>query len=195
MSKDNRIKEFWFWFDDNKSLYEMMQGNQDDKLNLIINELRKITDGLSVEITVNQPIKELTISAEGNIEKFPIVKEIVAKAPTIVGWKVIAFRQPVEKDFTLEYGDIRLTPSKLHYSPVTDGDSLDIIVFGEGFKDYNQNELAQYGLIMLDNLMGEYNCVAKVRYYDFQDVRDADGYELKPLPEINLFIESFYKAK
>ena len=77
------------------------------------------------------------------------------KAPKIVGWKFIAFRQPLGFDFTLEYQGIKLTPSELFFFPIRDEESLDIIIYGKGFKEHDFNTLAHYGLIMMDNVLGD----------------------------------------
>ncbi len=132
----------------------------------------------------------MTISPEGDRDKFEIVKLIVQKAPTIKGWKIIAFRQPIGFDFTLEYQDIRLTPSELYFFPIRDKESLDIIIYGKGFNKYDSNTLAHYGLIMMDNVLGEYDCVTKIRHYDFRDISELfDTGDLIPLTEIRSYIE------
>lgn len=160
-------------------------------------QLHQIGEGLSIELSnETNGIRELVISAEGDMDKFPLVKEVVAKAPAIVGWKIIAFRQPAAEDFTLEYENVQLTPSELYFVPVVENNFLDILIFGKGFKNYDFETLAHYGLIMLDNVMGEYNSVMKVRHYDFVDLEEvADPSQLRPLPEINAFLEDFYQNR
>jgi hypothetical protein len=192
--KADKIQKFWKWFDLNKEKFEDMDEERDEKLDQMLGQLHKIKAGLSVEISNNkQGTREITISAEGDIDKFPIVKEIVAGAPVIQGWVAIAFRQPTPVDFTLEIADLRLTPSELYFVPLIEKDALDILIIGEGFNAYDFEMLGHYGLIMLDNLMGEYNSVTKVRHYDFLDLDEVeDTSELRPLLQINSFLEQFY---
>lgn len=197
LKKADKIDAFWNWFVQNKKQYESLEDDQDERLDVLSELLNKVESGLSIEIS-NDSMEThgIIISAEGDIDKFPIVKEIVAKAPFIAGWKVTAFRQPAMEDFTLEYEDIQLTPSQLYFEPVIEENALDIIIYGYGFKKHDFNELMHYGLIMLDNVMGEYNCVTKVRHYDFLDLEEAEDLEdLRPLPEINAFLEDFYYNK
>jgi hypothetical protein len=62
-----------------------------------------------------------------------------------------------------------------------------------GFRQYNYNKLAHYGMIMLDKVMGEYNAATKVRYYDFKDLEEAkNSDDLVPLMQINDFIEAYH---
>lgn len=191
-SREESIHAFWQWFDSHKQQYEQLtQDNQEASLTILIEKLHEIDSELSVEIS--SEIQEIVISAEGDTAKFALVEEIVRQAPPLEEWDVTAFRQPRMEDFTLQYEDIELTPSELYFLPVEDHDQLDIIVYGIGFRAYNYNKLAHYGMIMLDKVMGEYNVATKVRYYDFKDLQDVkNSEELIPLMEINDFIEAFH---
>jgi hypothetical protein len=177
------IAGFWTWFESHKDEFNDMEVDRDQALDSILEELSSIEEGLSVEISnETNGIREIVISPEGVREKFDMVKKIVSQAPDIEGWKVVAFRQPVDEDFTLRYGDLELTPSKLYFCPLEKDGVLDIIVYGDGFDNYEDGILTHYGLIMIDNLIGEYDCVTEVRYYDFQDLSQESQKEgLLPL--------------
>jgi hypothetical protein len=101
--KKDKIEVFWKWFAENKNTFEQTDSmTRDENLNLILSKIHDIEYGLSVEISEEtKGIRELTISPEGDKEKFQIVKDIVSKAPQIQGWTIIAFRQPANFDFTL----------------------------------------------------------------------------------------------
>ena len=190
--KQDPIERFWNWFIKNKDeLHKINDTKRDEILNKILSQLKKVQPELSIEISREENgIREMTISPEGDRDKFEIVKLIVQKAPTIKGWKIIAFRQQIGFDFTLEYQDIRLTPSELYFIPIRDQESLDIIIYGKGFNKYDFNTLAHYGLIMMDNVLGEYDCVTKIRHYDFRDISELlDTGDLIPLTEIRSYIE------
>jgi hypothetical protein len=104
---------------------------------------------------------------------------------------VIAFRQPIPGDFSLRCGDLELTPSELYFQPIEDDGALDLIVYGHGFGDQDGDELSYHGLIMIDNLIGEYDCVMRVRYYDFQELPDEPDREaLLPLSQLAGFIDA-----
>ena len=192
--KTDKIIAFWNWFGQNKALFENLDDDREGKMDILLKEIHKIETGLSYEISNEyEGMREIVISAEGDIDKFPIVKEIVSKAPQIEGWRAVAFRQPMIENFTLEYEDMRLSPSEMFFCPVIEDNALDIIVFGKDFKKYDMDVLSHYGLILLDNVMGEFNCVTKVRHYDFQDLEDLeDDNDVRPLNEINDFIDHFY---
>src|SRR5689334_16024641 len=69
--------------------------------------------------------------------------------------------------------------------------ALDVIVYGSGFDDQDKDDLSYHGLIMIDNLIGEYNCVTQVRHFDFQELPDEqDKEDLLPLSQLASFIEA-----
>ncbi len=47
--------------------------------------------------------RELVVTAEGKVEIFPWVQDLVRAAPRIPGWEIIAFKQPQGFEFTIEY--------------------------------------------------------------------------------------------
>lgn len=184
-----RISEFWAWFDS-------YQGGVDDAawrdehLDEILERISRIEPGLAVELGVREDgVKEMTISPDGVREKFPIVEQIVSQAPSMEGWEVIGFRQPIGADFSLRCGDLELTPSELYFLPLEEGGALDIIVYGQGFGDQDQDALGYHGLMMIDSLVGEYDCVTQIRHYDFQELPDEQDREgLLPLSQLPSFI-------
>ncbi len=194
--KNDNIEKFWSWFADNQSLFEKIDSsNQDEKLDIILQHLHTISDGLSIEISDEfNGVRDMVISPEGNKAKFEIVKEIVNDAPSIKGWTFTAFRQPVNEDFTLQFEDIKFAPSEMFFYPIIDSDSLDLIIYSRNIQNHDFNTIAHYGLITMDNVLGEYDCVMKVRHYDFQDLdSEKDKTGLKPVTELKTFVDSFYK--
>ena len=192
------ISNFWNWFVNNKTKLENINdNNRDELLDAVLEQLHKINDGLSVEISNEfEGIRDIVISAEGDKSNFPIVTKIVSAAPQIQGWTITAFRQPVGIDFTLEYKNLKFTPSEMFFSPLVREESLDLIIYAKGIKGQDSNTVAHYGLITMDNVLGEYDCVTKVRYYDFHDLDDkVDKSSLLPLTQVRSFVDSFHKQK
>ena len=104
------ISEFWAWFDSYKSGVDDAVPWQDEQLDEILERITRIEPGLAVELAVREDgIKEMTISPDGVRERFDIVEQIVSQAPSLEGWEVVAFRQPVRGDFSLRCGDLELT--------------------------------------------------------------------------------------
>lgn len=200
--KGDSIEEFWNWFAANENTYRDFQFNPDKYLNELQLKLKKITPGLAIELEPpSDGIINMTISADGIANKFPIVRKIVEKAPLINGWKFFAFRQrmPIEKvkGLILKAFDHELNPEKMKFHPIINDESIDIIIYAENITEENFNNVAYGGLILLDNLLGEYDCVTKVRSYDFNNMPpNADKLnDLFPLLELAEFVDNFHKIR
>jgi hypothetical protein len=119
----------------------------------------------------------------------------VSQAPTIDHWRVIAFRQRAEEHFTLKHQRLLLDPTKMFFTPIISDHTLDVIVYGENVNQYDTKIVGYYGLVMMDNLIGEYDCVMSVRHYDFQDIsempEDAKGNILSNFPH---FLDEFKRS-
>ena len=199
--KTDNIEKFWIWFIANQSRLRNFQKNPDKYLTEVLSQIKKIKNGLAIEF---EPPKNniigMTISADGDRNLFEIVQKIVSKAPEISGWKIIAFRQRMDlEEFTkikLEAEGQKLEPDKMKFFPVIQGDTLDIIIYSKGINEKNFNQIAYGGLILLDNILGEYDCVMKVRSYDFQNLptkkEELEG--LQPLIDLAKYVDNFHKT-
>jgi hypothetical protein len=200
--KGDKIDAFWTWFSKNQNRFRDFEDDtnkSDAYLNEILEQSRKIKEGLAFEI---EPPKEgifnLTVSADGDTALFSKVQEIVSKAPKIEGWRIFAFRQRIPneqiKDLILEAQDHKLDPNKMKFFPIVQGDTLDIIVYADHVTDENRMQVAYGCLLLLDNILGEYDCVKKVRSFDFQTLpsNKKELSDLRPLIDIAAYVDSFY---
>lgn len=200
--KGDPIENFWTWFSKNQNKFRDFKDDpnkSDIYLNEILAEGRKIKEGLAFELEPpREGIINLTISADGDTALFSKVQEIVAKAPKIDGWAVLAFRQRIPeaqvKDMVLKADDHTLDPNKMKFFPIISGDTLDIIVYADNVTEQNRNQVAYGCLMLLDNILGEYDCVKKVRSYDFHSLPSdkKELSELKPLTEIAKYVDAFH---
>lgn len=201
-SKADPIDDFWRWFKANESRLRNFESDPDKYLNELLAQSKKVRPGIALELEPPENgIINMTISANGDIDLFETVKAIVAKAPKINGWNFFAFRQRVAtsklKDLKLKIGAFELDPAKMKFFPVVEGDTLNIIVYVAGLTDDNFNEIAYGGLLILDNILGEYDCVTKVKSYDFHPMpsRKEELKELQPLIDIAEYVDKFHAGK
>jgi hypothetical protein len=194
--ESDKIDEFWSWFKKNESrIYHIDVNDPDDMLNELLSQISKIEPDLSLEIerTNTEGVKNFVVSPEGDIAKFEIVQKIIDKSPELENWNFIAFRQRANENFILTYENIELDVSELFFHPIIENDSLDIIIYGKGFDSKDFNDLTHYGLIMIDNLIGEYDCLKTVRYFDFQDLANENPDELFKLSDLPEYIDEYKK--
>jgi hypothetical protein len=197
-TQSGRINDFWKWFKKERTQYQTMpDSGYAGRLNIVIAHLDPIASGLAVEVSrETHGIQELIISADGDKNKFPVVEAIVQGAPAIPGWKAVAFRQKASEEFVLTYQNLRLSPAEMFFNPIIEGDSLDLIIYADSVKNKNRDDVIKYGLITLDNVLGEYTATMKVRSYDFQDSKSIEpGEQVYKLQELPVFLDRFYAAR
>ncbi len=196
---EEQIFEFWNWFSINeKRFWEQSDKNAHEFLNEIQQKLDFASDSEEYEIALESSQlkglkKRLEISADGVIELFDVVIKIVERAPKLNYWEIVAFRQPIPTPFCLRFNDLEFDTSKMYYLAYNDdSDELNLVVFGDNFKKYDENKLFLYGLTTIDNLIGEYNCVTKIKGYDFLDVEEIGDNNVYPLEQLPEFLEEYY---
>src|SRR4051794_15901947 len=125
MSKEDT---FWDWFKTNNSKYYYLNQitdleKREKLLNQFLEQLHNYCDNLFFEIggVPNEP-QELIISAEGNKDYFDKVEELVAAAPKLSDWEIIAFKPPLGVDYITEYKGIKLNARKIWFLPLDNED-------------------------------------------------------------------------
>lgn len=199
---DKQIADFWAWFSKNeKRFWNYNENNSHDYLNEIQQRLAFASDsdeyGIALEFCeLSDAKKRLEISADGVIELFDTVVKIVNLAPKFDNWEIVAFRQPTPAPFRLTFNDMEFDTSKMQFLPYTnDNEELNIAVFGDNFKKYDEGNLFLYGLTTIDNLIGEYDCVTKIKGYDFLDKDEIGDNKVYPLEQLPGFLEDYYSKR
>ena len=95
---------FWQWFAANKDEVAKVKRADEPMADQLAAHLHAIDGGLTFELGVATTQHELIVSAAGIKSLFPVVKRVVAAAPPLPGWKIIAFRQR-NSGFSVELGD------------------------------------------------------------------------------------------
>ena len=193
--KRDPIEKFWRWFAENKLRFETnpdVEGPSD--LDPILRQLHHVSDGLELDVSREiNGVRELVISANGDKSIFPIVQKIVDKAPQIEGWVIVPFRQRANKDFVLETPSLRLATGEMYFEPFHHSNEVDLIVYVPDVKGMDQEVLHHFGMIIIDNVLGEYDSVMKVRRVNFRDLTEArDKESLRALSELPRFVDEFY---
>lgn len=190
------IQNFWQWFGQNEKRFRNFQQSPEAHLNEILKEIKKIQDGLAIELEPpKNGIINLTISANGDTSLFSIVKKIVQSTPPLSGWHVFAFRQRMDastvKGMKMKTADFELDPEKIKFYPLPDGDALDVILYVKGVNESNYNQVAYGVFILLDNILGEYDAAMKVRHYDIKELPflRTELEKLTPLLELAKYVD------
>jgi hypothetical protein len=188
-SEVGRIGRFWFWFTSNHSVYEQDPGQiNESNISAFRNHLHLISDDLTFQMGKARDGDgyELEISADGYIATFPLVEQVVARAPHVPHWNIIAFRQP--NLAIIKMGDVEVDPELIKYFSVKNKTTgkIDVIVYYANFQ-YENEQWQQALFVTLDNTLGEYDFATKVGEINFMNTSDADDRirdTLKPISEL-----------
>lgn len=196
------IEKFWTWFKENEKRFRNFEQDPDKYLSEMLAQGKKIAEGLAIELEPPADgLINMTVSADGNRDLFETVVNIVDKAPNIEGWNFIAFRQRIPADkiktMQLKVKGRELDPQDMKFFPTIDNDTLDIIIYVNGVTEDNYNDIAYAGLQLLDNILGEYDCVMKVHSYDFHNmpVKKEELADLLPLLDITAYVDKVHPGK
>jgi hypothetical protein len=173
-SKD-KVKEFWNWFARNNHQYLFLSDVDDDEKNAMMEKflerLHQYCEHLYFEIGAHPKDDkvDLIITADGIIEYFEKVEELVDAAPDIPGWQILKFRQPHGPGFTADYGDKVFDPEEIIFIPLYNEDMPDAIAIRVCYPDYAEDEKNTFisgTYITLDSLIGEKSAVMDIDYLD-----------------------------
>jgi len=184
-----KINEFWKWFDANCGRFQMSDAVDEQLCDELGERIQKIDRNLTFEITPSgEGPYELVVSADGIKKAFAIVTAVVAAAPTIANWKIIAFRQRSPLDsIELSFNGVTLSPTTVQYALIPDGNSLDLLVVTPDTDDEMRDQTTGAAFILLDAALGEYDVATYLRTIEFEPQSAIDpSVPLKPLLELPL---------
>jgi hypothetical protein len=131
------------------------------------------------------------VSADGRRELFPMVEQAVRAAPELPGWTLQAFR--TRGSLTAE---IEMAGRKVGYDDIwcrvePQGGGVRVTLCIRGLSPQSDEALSPAALILLDNAVGEYDSVMKIRQLDRgplpPDPQRRD--EFFPLAELPRFLD------
>ena len=193
-NKETKEQKLWNWFTKNQETY------YNEIENLEIRE--KIFDELSKNLTKIHPdlvfefspknengIRELTISAEGIKEIFPIVQNLIDKSPKLKNWKFNAFRQRIPGDeFEIKYDTYKIGYDDIFYRYSLENNELGIELNIRNFDNSGEMKNAIY--ILLDGLLGEYDVTKSIDWIEWKDLNENEKDNLYKLVELRELVDS-----
>ncbi len=189
---------FWEWLAANTSRIQAGSNEDVPRITAEIKEVfGKSYPGLVWEITRAPGAPWLfCVSADGDPKLFPKVVEAVRAAPLIPGWEIHAFRPRGSLDAILDMGGRTLAYDDVWCSIVQRDGGMDVILWIRGLSQETLEALGGGALILLDNAIGEYDAVTKIKQLDraplpMNPQRRANFFPLAELPQ---FLDGLGKA-
>lgn len=180
-------EEFWNWFKENEENYfSFHQQNEVTKEILIehfLDKLHAFCDGLYFKMGGFPGEKQqLIITAEGDIDYFEKVEELVSAAPKFKDWDIIPFKPALEGEFIVEYEGIELDSSELWFLPMQNHEDPKQFGLILGIPNFDPEERDRYlgaAYQLLDTLIGEKTTTEDIHFLDLDllpENPEEDGY-------------------
>jgi hypothetical protein len=172
----DNVGSFWEWFLQHEEDLFDFERDREAIFDQLADELQRVHPDLTFEFgPVENGRRDFVVSASGIREAFPAVQALVAAAPALNRWNVIAFRPRRPQGNIIEFGGYRVDPKEVRYQLVVDGNQLGLRLFIRGYTDGNV-ALKQIGYLLLDEALGEYDVETKLGVIEMVGLEsEADG--------------------
>ena len=190
---------FWTWFEKNKKKYYEIEEMYDRDLYMQLqHKLREYHPQLSFQIggTIDSDIRTLTISANGRIENFSRVEELVSQAPILEKWRISAFKPADGFDIKVNVGGIIFDPKNIRFVPIELVDYPDVSAIRVYMPQYDEekNELFKIGVTaLLEACLGEKEASTQINYIDIRSYPSSP--EEYRLSEDFIYLEKYIQYR
>ncbi len=175
--------EFWTWFAANSKRLEGPPDSSSAAVRALSTKLRRVHPQLMFQLGGEPPATwNLEISADGARELIPVVREMVAAAPSLPSWTVHAFLQP-KTGVTIKADGLRYSSEDVRFELRRTGTDVYLDLFIAGFDD---NEgVARLAVLLLVSTIGELAAMTAITATDIHDL-SACSDSARPLTELPL---------
>ncbi|MBQ6046521.1 MAG: hypothetical protein IJL38_02705 [Bacteroidales bacterium] len=196
---DSKIEKFWNWFLQHSEQMTMLNDLTDEEsrnlLEALQGELDSYCPDLSFEISEPTPSgRTLTVSAEGDLDLFGKVSDLVEQAPDIDWWEFVAFKQPQGKRLKVTFDKYHFNTSEMYFTELENEESPDMMGLRIALKDCLPDDEDQLVGVYatLEALLGEFDCATLLGYFDTCPVPAEPFKEgFKSLDDLPEFVEWF----
>lgn len=183
-------RTFWSWFERNEARFRDIEVPEKEQLlDELLDALHEYCPHLWFETgRAEDGHNELIISAEGDVRHFSAVRTLVATAPSIPGWRFIAFKPGSGFDFVTDYEDITFSPEAAWFMPLRSASDPTGLGVRVGYAHYDaarEQAFLTGTFIMLECAIGELALAEQVQYIEVTALPsspESTGY--LPLPEL-----------
>lgn len=179
---------FWAWFQENTAFLETYAEDTSAVIAAVGRRLNAVTRDLTFEMgRAEDGIYEFIVSADGIRDVFPDVVALTKAAPSVAGWRIIAFRprKPGRLGEVVRFEGTELSANALWYRPSEHEDRLDIALYVEGMDKDGAQAMLGPVFLLLDATLGEYDVCTRIGAIEFEDCpAEPAAAGLSPLSEL-----------
>lgn len=182
---DIPIEAFWTWFTDHQAEFRSLSKPEEPFWDIALARMKTVNERLWFELSApGSAVREFVVTAEGNVETFPIVEKLVDLAPEVDGWVFVALKPPMGFEFTTRYEGTLFEPRHMWFLPLESPSrpqDLGIRVGIQGLNSMEKTDAHNALQVILDTGLGERSAALDVQYTEVS--------ELPPNPESLGYIE------
>ena len=195
--------KFWQWFGDNNERLTMLGDLQEGEQKMLVDDLQRQLDeyceGLTFEIGDPTPSgRTLTFSAEGDIDLFRYVVELVDNAPDLDWWEFVAFKQPKGTDLKVTFDKYRFETKQMYFMQLESEEEPDIlglrVAIPNPVADDDDQLVGVY--VTIEAMIGEFDCATLIGYLDTCPI-PSEPFKagFRPMDDLPVFIEWFKRKR
>lgn len=195
--------KFWQWFADNNERLTMLGDLQEGEQKMLVDDLQRQLDeyceGLTFEIGDPTPSgRTLTFSAEGDIDLFRYVVDLVDNAPDLDWWEFVAFKQPKGTDLKVTFDKYRFETKQMYFMQLESEEEPDIlglrVAIPNPVADDDDQLVGVY--VTIEAMIGEFDCATLIGYLDTCPI-PSEPFKagFRPMDDLPVFIEWFKRKR
>ncbi len=199
MAEQKKIKRFWEWFGKNHQRYLFLNDVTADVKQKALDEFLKQLHMYSKNLYFiiggyadSNSKAELIITADGIVDYFEDVENLVKEAPSLDEWKITAFKPAMGPGFKTEFRGREFDPGKTIFIPLSNRENPKAVGLHICYPDYNEKERDVFvhgTYIMIDTLIGEKATALDIHYMDvIKTPENISDYNFLHLDELQDFI-------
>lgn len=197
------VNLFWNWFSDNNERLTMLGDLDEKEQQSLLEELQEQLDayceGLTYEMGEPTPSgRTLTFSAEGDMDLFRYVVELVDNAPDLDWWEFVSFKQPKGTDLKVTFDKYRFETRQMYFMQLESEEEPDIlgirVALPNPVADDDDQLVGVY--VTLEAMIGEFDCSTLIGYLDTCAIPpEPFKAGFRPLDDFPEFVEWFKKQR
>jgi len=170
--------DFWAWFGQNDAQLYDFEVDRTAIFDRLSNEMHKVHPSLTFEFGVKKDGKrEFVVSADGIREAFPWVERLVAAAPEMEHWRIVAFR-PRRAPLDIQYEGLYVHADEVLARLQESGGKIGITLYVPGYSASRRRDYIGVAFLLMDHALGEYDVETKVGEIAVRAIDDADAHAI-----------------
>jgi hypothetical protein len=186
--------KFWKWFVAQEDRLFHFERDQEAVFNELARELQRVHPELTFEFGPEHGgARDFVVSAGGIKTAFPAVEALVAAAPKLPKWRIVAFRPRRSPLHDIELGGVSVKAENVRFSLIRHDGKIGVLLFLPGYSEAEKTTYGQIGYLLLDEALGEYDVEMKVGVIEFHPLSEASPTKSYPLEELAEFFDERHR--